>query len=80
METSALTRDLFAWIAREPRAYRETMEVWHTHCPRLSIWEDAVGDGLVRIRAAKVELTSHGEAALEMPQPSDTSTTASSLS
>jgi hypothetical protein len=65
METPPLTRDLLAWIARSPRTYRETMDVWQTHCPRLSIWEDALSDGLVRVRASRVELTGLGEAAFD---------------
>ena len=69
----ALTHDLLAWIAKEPRSYRETMEAWHTHCPRLPIWEDAVDAGLVRARGGKVTLTTRGEAKLRqtpaaMPQ------------
>lgn len=69
METTPLTRDLLAWIAATPRTYRETMEVWRTSCPRLSIWEDAVGDGLVRVRAGRTELTSLGEAVLHSDAP-----------
>src|SRR5215211_4787100 len=53
METTPLTRDLLVWIASAPRTYRETMEAWRTSCPRLPIWEDAVRDGLVRIRASR---------------------------
>ena len=64
VETTPLTRDLLAWIAAAPRTYRETMEVWRTSCPRLSIWEDAVGNGLVRVRAGRAELTSLGKAVL----------------
>jgi hypothetical protein len=64
MDTAPLTRDLLAWIASSPRTYQATMEAWRTSCPRLSIWEDAVSDGLVRVRASKVELTPRGEAAL----------------
>jgi hypothetical protein len=61
----ALTRDLLSWIATTPRTYRETMDAWRTSCPRLSIWEDAVGVGLVRIRESRVELTPRGEAVLD---------------
>jgi len=64
MTVSPLTRDLLDWIASTPRTYRETMEAWRTSCPRLSIWEDAVGDGLVQIRGEKVALTFRGESAL----------------
>ena len=69
VETTPLTRDLLTWIAATPRTYRETMEVWRTSCPRLSIWEDAVGDGLVRVRAGRIELTSLGEAVLQSEAP-----------
>jgi hypothetical protein len=72
MEPASLTRDLLTWIAAAPRTYRETMEVWRTSCPRLSIWEDAVGDGLVRVRARRVELTSVGKAVLESAAPART--------
>jgi hypothetical protein len=65
METTPLTRDLLAWIASAPRTYRETMEAWRTSCPRLSIWEDAVSEGLIRIRSSRVELTQRGEEALD---------------
>jgi hypothetical protein len=41
------------------------MEVWQTHCPRLSIWEDALSAGLVRSYSACVELTELGKAALD---------------
>ena len=69
VDTTPLTRDLLAWIAATPRTYRETMEVWRTSCPRLSIWEDAVGVGLVRVRAGRSELTSLGEALLQSEAP-----------
>jgi hypothetical protein len=64
VETTPLTRDLLAWIAAAPRTYRETMDVWRTSCPRLSIWEDAVADGLVQVRVGRAELTLLGEAVL----------------
>ena len=70
VEMTPLTRDLLTWIAATPRTYRETMEVWRTSCPRLSIWEDAVDDGLVRVRAGRTELTSLGDAALHSDTPS----------
>ena len=30
------------WIAYDERTYGETMEAWTTHCPRLTVWEDAL--------------------------------------
>lgn len=44
----ALTRDFLTWLAEGPRPYAEVMDAWRTSCPRLSIWEDALGDGLVQ--------------------------------
>jgi len=46
--TEALTLQLLEWISREPRTYAEVLEAWRTTCPRLSIWEDACADGLIR--------------------------------
>jgi hypothetical protein len=43
----SLVLDLLEWIAREPRSYAQTMEVWRTSCPRLAVWEEAVDRGLV---------------------------------
>jgi hypothetical protein len=61
----ALTRDLLAWIDAEPRTYAETMDAWRTHCPRLSIWEDAVLGGLVEVRGSRVGLSVRGREALD---------------
>ena len=57
---AALTDQLLAWIAEAPRSYAETMEAWRTSCPRLSVWEDALADGLVRVDRDRVQLTAAG--------------------
>ena len=71
--TRALTLQLLAWIARRPRSYAETMDAWRSTCPRLTVWEDALADGLVDIRGhcgggtseqAGVMLTPRGRALL----------------
>lgn len=63
------TLELLSWISREPRSYPEAIEVWQTHCPRHSLWEDAVVADLLRIvrngSQSQVILTPLGEAALE---------------
>ena len=41
--------EFLGWVSRRPRSYGETMEAWRSTCPRISIWEDAVGEGLVEI-------------------------------
>jgi hypothetical protein len=44
----ALVLDFVEWIAAGPRRYAEVMEAWKTSCPRLTIWEDAIDQGLVQ--------------------------------
>ena len=58
------------WVAEREPSYAEAMEAWRTSCPRLSVWEDATLDGLVRLQAdadgrSLVRLTARGRAALE---------------
>jgi hypothetical protein len=61
--------ELLSWISRRPRTYPEAIDVWQTHCPRHSLWEDALSDGLIRIvrngSSSQVALTPRGETALE---------------
>jgi hypothetical protein len=68
----ALSRDFLTWLEEAPRTYFEAMDVWRTSCPRLSIWEDALADGLIQIESAPgrssrqdpVTLTARGRAML----------------
>ena len=64
---TAPTVQLLAWIAKRTRSYAETMDAWKTSCPRLSVWEDAVTDGLVRVDRGCVLLTTAGEQVLAAP-------------
>jgi hypothetical protein len=57
---NAPTLQLLAWLAERPRSYAETIETWKTSCPRLSVWEDAVADRLVRVERGSVLLTESG--------------------
>ena len=61
---TAPTRQLLEWIAESPRSYAETIETWKTSCPRLSVWEDALADGLVCVSARRVALTEAGARSL----------------
>ena len=69
--TASLTRDFLTWLAEEPRSYQETMEAWRTSCPRLTVWEDALAEGLVRVQSGvglndlRVLLTERGLRVLE---------------
>ena len=66
---STLTEQFLAWVADRPRTYADAMEAWRSTCPRLSIWEDALGDELVRLEPGagglsecRVVLTPRGNA------------------
>jgi len=48
-----LVLDLVEWVARAPRSHAETMEVWRTSCPRLTVWEEALERGLVSREAGR---------------------------
>jgi len=57
---TSLTLQLLEWIAERERTYAQTMEAWQSSCPRLTVWEDAVADGLVRVQRRTVLLTAAG--------------------
>jgi hypothetical protein len=59
-----LTLQFLAWVAARPRSYAETMEAWRSTCPRMSIWEDALGDGLVALECGNGSGMSHSGVAL----------------
>ena len=67
-----LTLDFLLWVAHQPRTYAEAMDAWRTSCPRLTIWEDALHDGLIQVNGAAgrdqstVSLTPRGRAMLEV--------------
>lgn len=69
--TVALTIDMLEWIAAQPRTYAEAMEAWRSHCPRLSVWDDATLAGLIAIEPGEtkdqstVKLTVAGRAMLK---------------
>jgi hypothetical protein len=71
----ALTLDFLRWVAEQPRSYEEAMEGWRTSCPRLSIWEDALADGLVAVTRVPgmsgdcVSVTSLGRELLDQALP-----------
>jgi hypothetical protein len=63
--------EFLTWVSIRPRTYGEAMESWRSTCPRLSIWEDALADGLIQIESgasmdqSKVTLTARGRALLD---------------
>jgi hypothetical protein len=71
MQTAAhaLTQQFLAWIAEGERSYADA-EAWRRSCPHLSIWEDAIADGVVRfengasMNESRIVLTARGRALL----------------
>jgi hypothetical protein len=72
----ALTQQFLAWVAEAPRSYADA-EAWRRSCPHLSIWEDAISDGLVRfvqgdsMSETRLIVTPRGRVVLagQMPAP-----------
>ena len=67
---SPLMVEFLTWVSSRHRTYTEAMEAWQTSCPRHTIWEDALIDGLIQVQTgalkqeAEVILTSRGKALL----------------
>ena len=59
-----------AWVAARRRSHAETMEAWRTSCPRLSVWEDALAEDLVRVERA--DATLRGEAMVALTEKGTT--------
>lgn len=67
MSTDPLLLDLLAWLSAAPRTHGEVLDRWQSTCPRLTIWEDALAEGLVRLGGEanrNVEVTNRGAARL----------------
>ncbi len=66
----ALTQQFLAWVDEAERSYADA-EAWRRSCPHLSIWEDAISDGLVRfangsnMQGSRLVLTPRGRALLK---------------
>ena len=65
------TLEFLTWLDSRPRTYAEAMEAWSSRCPRNSVWEDALMEGLIQVESAetmgqsKVILTPRGRALLD---------------
>lgn len=65
--------ELLSWVVSRPRTYDEAMDAWRSNCPRHTVWEDALIDGLIQIarggarHQAQVSLTPRGQAVLDGP-------------
>jgi len=68
--SNLLMLEFLTWVADRPRTYNDAMEAWQSHCPRQTIWEDAMIDGLIEIdrndgiHNPEIALTQRGKALL----------------
>ena len=66
-----LTLEFLAWLDSRSRTYAEAMEAWSSKCPKNSVWEDALAEGLIQVESAermvqsRVILTPRGRAVLD---------------
>jgi len=67
--------EFLSWVDHRPRTYGDAMEAWRSSCPRLSVWEDALADGLIQLGVdgqvadRTVTLTARGQAILRGSSP-----------
>ena len=57
-----LMLEFLTWVADRRRTYDDAMAAWQSHCPRQTIWEDAIIDGLIQIEESnpvRYEVVSH---------------------
>jgi hypothetical protein len=68
---SPLTLEFLNWLSSRPRTYAEAMDAWRSTCPRQTVWEDALADGLIQFeygstpQQSGVTLTARGQAILD---------------
>ena len=48
-DTTSSMVEFLLWLDERPRTYADAMEAWRSSCPRLTIWEDALADGLITL-------------------------------
>jgi hypothetical protein len=64
---SLIMLQFLGWVADRPRTREQAVEAWHS-CPHISVWEDAIVDGLVSTEnngRRTIALTRRGRALLE---------------
>jgi len=67
---SLIMVQFLAWVADRPRTREQAVGAWHS-CPHISVWEDAVVDGLVCTEndgRRTIALTPRGRAVLKKAQ------------
>jgi hypothetical protein len=68
---SLIMLQFLAWVAERPRRREDVREAWRS-CPRISVWEDGIMDGLVAFDGdGVIALTARGRAALVASRPDE---------
>jgi len=68
--SNLLMIEFLSWLSSRPRTYSEAMDAWQSHCPRQTIWEDAMIEGYIELNRRdgeqdpEVGLTPNGRALL----------------
>ena len=47
--------EFLSWVSNRRRTYDEAMEAWQSHCPRQTVWEDAIIEGLIEFKTESSE-------------------------
>ena len=50
---SLLMLEFLSWVSSRRRTYADAMEAWQSHCPRQTIWEDAMIAGYIQLNRHK---------------------------
>ncbi|MBM3264688.1 MAG: hypothetical protein FJY97_14855 [candidate division Zixibacteria bacterium] len=64
-------KEFLTYVALRPRTYGEAMTAWRSSCPRHTVWEDALVEGLIQVgigttvEDAPVTLTPQGRMILD---------------
>lgn len=66
---SAAMLEFLEWVRFRPRTHADAMEAWQSHCPRFTLWEDALDLALIELEpggrtSSGVRLTELGRSAL----------------
>ncbi len=65
-----LMLQFLSWVSSRRRTYADAMDAWQSTCPRHTVWEDAIIDGLIELNRTdiahepQVVLTPRGKAYL----------------
>jgi hypothetical protein len=68
-QVAASMLEFLEWVRFRPRTHADAMDAWQSHCPRFTLWEDALDLELIQLEAnaqacSSVRLTDLGRAAL----------------